>query len=157
VVVIGGSHILIGQAEIVEGEVHGYGALWFARVWGLSDHVVGVTIVAAGTSAPEFIISMVAALRGSYGVSAGNLIGSDIFNMFGVIGICGIVLQEPLAPPVTITAAVIPSVLSLSAVIAITIIFMATSSRISRLQGLVLVLIGVARWIMDFATGATPQ
>lgn len=157
VVVIGGSHVLIGEAEIVEGQVHGYGALWFARIWGLSDHVVGVTIVAAGTSAPEFVISMVAALRGSYGVSAGNLIGSDIFNMFGVIGICGVVLQEPLAPPVSITAAVIPSVLSLSAVIAITIVFMATRSRISRPEGLALVLIGVARWIMDFASGVTPH
>jgi len=154
VVVIGGSHFLIGEAEIIEGQVHGYGALWFAREWGLSDHVVGVTIVAAGTSAPEFIISMVAALRGSYGVSAGNLIGSDIFNMFGVIGLCGVILQEPIAAPVSITAAVIPSVLSLSVVIAITIVFLATGSRISRLEGLVLVLIGVARWIMDFASGA---
>jgi cation:H+ antiporter len=151
VVVVGGSHLLIGEAEIVNEEVTGFGALWFARMWGLSDHVVGVTIVAAGTSAPEFIISMVAALRGSYGVSAGNLIGSDIFNMFGVVGLVGIVLQEPLADPVTISPAVIPSVLSLSGVIVVTIVFLATGRGISRFEGLVLVLIGVGRWIMDFA------
>jgi cation:H+ antiporter len=154
VIVIGGSHLLIGHTEQVDGELQGFGALWFARIWGLSDHVVGVTIVAAGTSAPELVISLVAALRGSHGVSAGNLIGSDIFNMFGVVGLVGVVLQEPVSAPVSITPEVIPSVLSLSVVIVITIFFLATGRGISRKEGAMLVAIGVGRWIMDFAAGS---
>jgi len=149
--VIGGCHVLVGHAEEVEGQLLGHGALWFARLWDVPDYVVGVTIIAAGTSAPEFVVSLVAAARGAHGLSAGNLIGSDIFNMFGVVGLAGILLQEPMAPPVTLSAAVVPSLAALSAVVLLTLMMMRSGFRVTRIEGVVLVLIGCARWVMDFA------
>jgi cation:H+ antiporter len=148
--VVGGCHVLVGHAEVIDGVVKGHGALWFARVWDVPDYVIGVTIIAAGTSAPEFVVSLVAATRGAFGISAGNLIGSDIFNMFGVVGLSGLVLQPPLASPVTLSPSVVPGLAALSVVLLVTIAFMRSDLRISRLEGLWLVLIGAARWITDF-------
>jgi cation:H+ antiporter len=149
--VLVGCYVLVGRVEETERGIEGFGALWFARVWGVPDYVVGVTIVAAGTSAPEFIVSLVAALRGAYGLSAGNLIGSDIFNMLGVVGLAGTVLQRPLTTPVMLSPAVVPSLIALCAVVATTILFMRTGWRISRWEGALLILMGAARWTMDFA------
>ncbi len=69
--VIGGGHFLVEAAVAL------------ARTFGVSEWAIGVTIVAAGTSAPEFATSLVAVIRGRHGISAGNLIGSDIFNLLG--------------------------------------------------------------------------
>ena len=150
--VVGGCHLLVGHAEVADGMVKGFGALWFAKIWHVPDYVVGVTIVAAGTSAPEFVVSLVAALRGSFGISAGNLLGSDIFNMFGVVGLAGIIVQPPLAPAVAVSPLAIPSLLALCALVAITIFFMWTGNRVSRLEGAILLLIGIGRWIFDFTS-----
>lgn len=148
--VVGGCHLLVGSATVSGGSVTGHGALWFARMWGVPDYIIGVTIIAAGTSAPEFIVSLVAASRGSFGISAGNLLGSDIFNMFGVLGVSGVLIQQPIGPPVSVSPAVIPSLVALTGVVAISIFFMWTGRRVSRLEGLALILIGVGRWYMDF-------
>ena len=150
--VVGGCHLLVGHADVADGKVVGYGALWFARTYEVPDYVVGVTIIAAGTSAPELVVSMVAALRGAFGLSAGNLIGSDIFNMLGVVGVAGLILQPPLADRVMLSESAVWSLLAPSAVVFITIIFMRTHMRITRLEGLCLVAIGVVRWVADFAT-----
>ena len=151
VFMVGGCHFLVGHAGEVDGVVRGYGAIWFARMWDVPDYVVGVTVVAAGTSAPEFVVSVVAASRRAYALSIGNLLGSDIFNVFAVIGLSGIVLQEPLADPVTVSSAVIPSLAAFSVVVLVVILFMWTGRRISRFEGFLLVLIGAGRWIVDFA------
>jgi cation:H+ antiporter len=74
VAVVAGGHFLVESASAI------------ARAFNISDWVIGVTIVAAGTSAPELATSLVAALRGHEGMSIGNLIGSDIFNLLGVLG-----------------------------------------------------------------------
>lgn len=73
-----------------------FGASWFlegatdlAKMFGVSDHVIGVTVVAFGTSVPELVTSMVAAFRKQAGISIGNLIGSNIFNLLGVLGVTG--------------------------------------------------------------------
>jgi len=62
-----------------------------ARNFGLSEWVIGVTIVAAGTSAPELATSLVGVLRGRHGISIGNLIGSDLFNLLGVLGLAALI------------------------------------------------------------------
>lgn len=75
-----------------------FGAEWFvngavdiAKSFDLSDAVIGVTVVALGTSAPELVASLIAAYRKQSDLSIGNLIGSNIFNIFAVIGITAIV------------------------------------------------------------------
>jgi cation:H+ antiporter len=63
-----------------------------ARTFGVSEHLIGVTIVAVGTSLPELVTSLMAAIRKQSDISLGNLIGSNIFNILGIIGISAIVL-----------------------------------------------------------------
>lgn len=150
--VVGGCHLLVGHAELLDGELRGFGALWFARLWNVPDHIVGITIIAAGTSAPELVVSLVAAMRGAFGLSAGNLIGSDIFNFYGVIGLSGVLLQEPAAPPVVLSPALVTGVIAPIVIVFVTIIVMRTGLRITRREGALLIVLGLARWATDFAS-----
>jgi len=75
-------------------------AVSFARALGLSEMVIGLTIVAAGTSLPEVATSVVATLRGERDIAVGNVIGSNTFNILGVLGVSGMVAPAalPVAP-----------------------------------------------------------
>jgi cation:H+ antiporter len=70
-------------------------AAGLAREWGVSERVIGLTILAAGTSLPELATSVMAARKGSDGLALGNAIGSNVFNIAFVIGVCSIV--KPMA------------------------------------------------------------
>lgn len=67
------------------------GASAIAKRFGLSDLVIGLTIVAFGTSAPELVISLLSAAHGSAGLAIGNVVGSNIFNILGIIGITSLI------------------------------------------------------------------
>ncbi len=114
-----------------------------ARDLGVSEWVIGVTIVAAGTSAPELATSVVAALKGRGELGVGALIGSDIFNLFGVIGVSGLIAPMTVAPEAQV------SLYALSGMVLVVILFMRTSFRISRVEGLILFLIALGRWAWD--------
>lgn len=73
------------------------GAVDLARTLGLSEAVIGLTVVAVGTSLPELATSVVAALRGESDIALGNVVGSNIFNLLGILGVAGLV--QPLALP----------------------------------------------------------
>tara|TARA_B110000459_G_scaffold28382_1_gene28239 strand:+ start:3798 stop:4733 length:936 start_codon:yes stop_codon:yes gene_type:complete len=73
------------------------GAVAIASNFGVSEHVIGVTIVAFGTSVPELITSLVAAFKKHTDISVGNLIGSNIFNILGVVGITAMVKEIPVS------------------------------------------------------------
>ena len=62
-----------------------------ARAMGVSELVIGLTIVAAGTSLPEVATSIIATLRGERDIAVGNVVGSNIFNILGVLGVVGLV------------------------------------------------------------------
>ena len=84
--------IIIGLALLIKGaDILVEGASNLAKKYKVSELVIAMTIVAFGTSAPEFIISFTAALTGHPDISLGNIIGSNIFNMFVVLGITGLV------------------------------------------------------------------
>lgn len=76
------------------------GAVRLAQLAGLSERVIGLTIVAAGTSAPEVAASLVAAGRRHTDLALGNLIGSNIFNLLGILGVSGLVLPLRIAPEI---------------------------------------------------------
>lgn len=131
--VIASGHLL------VESAVH------LARLLGISEWVIGVTIVAAGTSAPEFATSLVAVLKGRHGVSAGNLIGSDLFNLLGVLGLAALIR------PLTVEASAVDSIIVLVGMVVLVVVFlMRTGWQISRWEGALLIGINVVRWILDF-------
>ena len=137
VFIVAGSHLLVGSATAV------------ARTFGISEWVIGVTIVAAGTSAPEFATSLTGVLRGRYGISAGNVIGSDIFNLLGVLGLAGLLCPVNVDPLARI------SLLALSAMVFVVLVFMGTGWNISRKEGLALVAIAAARWWFDLSAHAS--
>lgn len=70
----------------VGGEILVRGAVSLARVLGVTPAVIGLTVVAIGTSFPELVISITAALQGSPDISVGNVVGTNIFNLLGVLG-----------------------------------------------------------------------
>lgn len=73
------------------------GASGIARVFGVSDAAIGLTIVAIGTSLPELATSFMAAWRKSGDVALGNIIGSNIFNIAAILGITGLIVPMPIA------------------------------------------------------------
>lgn len=147
--VLAGSQILVG-ARSPDGA--GYGALWLATALGVPEYIIGVTIVAAGTSAPELVVSLTAARRGHGDIATGNLLGSTIFNVFAILGVAGIVAQPPLAPAIDVASDTAGALLAQCILLVLLIIFMLTERRLSRLEGSLLVLIGVAHWVVDFVT-----
>ena len=72
------------------------GAVVIARSWGVSEAVIGLTLVALGTSLPELVTALVAAYRGHSDVAVGGVIGSNIFNLLGIIGVSSIVGKIPV-------------------------------------------------------------
>lgn len=83
--------LVMGARWLVEG------AVALARDFGVSERVIGLTIVAAGTSLPEVATSIMAALRGERDIAIGNVIGSNIFNILGCLGLAGLVAGTGLA------------------------------------------------------------
>jgi cation:H+ antiporter len=73
------------------------GAVAVARLAGISERVIGLTIVAFGTSMPEMAASAVAAIRGHTDIAIANLIGSNIFNILGVLGVTALIRPMPIS------------------------------------------------------------
>ena len=78
-------------------------AVSFAKALGVSDLIIGLTIVAAGTSMPEVATSVMAAFKGERDIAVGNVVGSSTFNILGCLGLSGLVAGEPgLAVPASV-------------------------------------------------------
>lgn len=87
--------ILIGLAALVTGaDALVRGASSAAKAWGVSDAVIGLTVVAIGTSLPELAVCVVAAIRKQAGIVLGNVLGSNIFNALLILGTCLVI--EPI-------------------------------------------------------------
>lgn len=76
---------------IISSRLLVWGAVKMAHIWGVSDMVIGLTIVALGTSLPELASSVIAALKGEHDIALGNILGSNLFNTLAVVGIAGII------------------------------------------------------------------
>lgn len=90
-IVAGLAMLVLGSHWLVEG------AVAFARLFGVSELIIGLTIVAIGTSLPELATSVVAALRGERDIAVGNVVGSGIFNILAIAGIAAMVTPGGLA------------------------------------------------------------
>jgi cation:H+ antiporter len=119
--------LLFGADQLVDG------AIDIAEAFGVSQVVIGITLVAFGTSLPELAVSAVSAWKKEYGLAIGNIVGSNIFNMLAVIGVAAVI--QP--------AAVAPTVLSLHVfvMVAFTLVLYAMTydydgkSELSRIEG----------------------
>lgn len=89
-IVIGAVMIVVGSNLTVDA------AKAIAKIFGISDRIIGLTIVAFGTSLPELVTSVTAARKGKTDIAIGNIVGSNIFNILFVLGISGLVSPSPI-------------------------------------------------------------
>jgi cation:H+ antiporter len=118
--------IIVGAELLVEGAVEG------ARSLGVSDAVVGLTVVAIGTSAPELVTTIVSTLRGDRAIAIGNLLGSSVYNIALVLGVT--ILAAPSGIPIPDEVVGGDLLLLAAAAIACIPAFVA-GQRISRIEG----------------------
>ncbi|HNR77003.1 MAG TPA: calcium/sodium antiporter [Parvularculaceae bacterium] len=122
---LGGLALLIVGAKYLVS-----GAISLASDLGVSETIIGLTIVAVGTSLPELVTSVMAALRGKSALALGNVVGSNIYNILGILGVTALI--QPVAAPVSIVA--FDNWVMLGATLAM-ILFATTQSRLTRLEG----------------------
>lgn len=136
ILVLGLVLILVGANMLTDGSAS------LAKRWGVSDLVIGLTVVAFGTSTPELVISVVSAAQGSAGLAIGNIIGGNIFNILGIIGITALV--SPLAVGKGLLTKDIPLVVLSSVVILAMgngpLLDGSASAILTRIDGIVLLL-----------------
>jgi cation:H+ antiporter len=120
-----------------------WGAVEIAHGLGVSDLIIGLTIVAVGTSLPELASSIVAARKGEHDLALGNIIGSNLFNTLAVVGIAGAIHPLSVGPEVFTRDIMTMSVLTLSLFV-LGRGFGGRPGRISRIDGTLLVLAYVA-------------
>lgn len=126
--------VAIGLAMLIGGSILFVdSARTIASGLGVSDLVIGLTIVAAGTSLPELATSVVAAYRKSPDIAVGNIIGSNIFNILGILGVSALVTPQAVSRQSLVLD--IPVMIGLSILVWI---LMATGRRVSRAEGAVL-------------------
>lgn len=122
---LGGLTLLIFGADLLVK-----GAITMAQLAGLSETVIGLTIVAVGTSLPELVASLAAALKGRSDVAVGNIVGSNIYNILGILGLTALI------QPVTIPADMIWRDWAAMALSALVLVFVAQRfGRFGRLLG----------------------
>lgn len=125
--VIGGlALLLLGSRWLVSSAVS------IAQQFKVSEAVIGLTVIAVGTSLPEIVTSIIAALRGKGDIAVGNVVGSNIFNLLGVLGLAGIIAPDGVAVPPATLSLDLP-VMLLTALACLPIFF--TDSLISRQEG----------------------
>lgn len=126
--------LVIGFAMLIKGaDWFVEGAAGIASKFGIPQLVVGLTIVAMGTSAPEAAVSITAALDGNAGITVGNIVGSNILNILIILGITAVIV------PVAIQKSTLK--IEIPYMIIITLIFMymgISSSHITRIEGVIL-------------------
>ena len=108
------------------------GAIEIAKLTGLSETVIGLTIVAVGTSLPELATSVVAAIKGERDIAIGNVVGSNIFNILLIMGVA------PLITPLTGANIQPMDLIALLATTFLLIPFMITGFRLNRAEGVIL-------------------
>ena len=115
-----------------------WGAIEIAHVLDVSDLIIGLTVVAVGTSLPELAVSVVAALKGEHDLAFGNIIGSNMFNLLAVVGVAASISPTGIDPKV------LP--LHLPVMVGLTLVIFAIAynfggrSRVFRVEGFLLLM-----------------
>ncbi|WP_298735064.1 calcium/sodium antiporter [uncultured Psychrobacter sp.] len=127
-----------------------WGAVELATFWGLSELIIGLTIVAVGTSLPELVASLSAARKGEHDMALGNIIGSNIFNTLAVVGLAALI--APITPNAIILSRDILAMGLLTILLFVMCLFAFNSKRsFGRSSGATLVLffVGYTMWLIQ--------
>ena len=133
-------HLLLGAAVTVATEL------------GLSERIIGLTIIAVSTSLPELATSLIAAFRGQREIAVGNVIGSNVFNLLGVLGLTALVAPAPLSVSPNALAFDLPVMLGVAA-LCLPVFY--TGYRVTRAEGLLFLGLYLAYGlhVVSFTTG----
>ena len=127
-----------------------WGAVEIAQIFGVSDMIIGLTIIAVGTSLPELASSVIAARKGEHDIALGNVLGSNLFNTLAVVGIAGSIHPFAVEPETLSRDMVVMGALTISLFL-IGYGFRGRQGRVNRLEGaaLLLVYIGYTAWLIS--------
>ena len=135
------------------------GASGIARRFGLSEFVIGLTIVGMGTSAPEMVVSFIGAFQGNADIAIGNVVGSNIMNTLLILGLTAIILPMAVTPsnrkrdiPVNILITVLLIVLGLEYTL-----FRAGTDGLSHMDGAILLVVFITYMWLCFKTGKVDE
>ncbi|CAM3865426.1 calcium/sodium antiporter [Alkalicoccus chagannorensis] len=120
---------------VAGGEALVRGAIGAAEAFGMSSTLAGLTIAAVGTSLPELAASLIAAWRKETDMAVGNLVGSNIFNIFFVLGVSAVIT------PLPVQRYLVSDIVLLLAVSGLLLLFTMTGRRLSRKEGILLALV----------------
>ncbi len=140
--------ILLGLAGlIIGGNLVVDNAVSIAADLGVSDRVIGLTIVALGTSLPELSTSVVAAMKGKADIAVGNVVGSNIFNIFFVLAITAIINPLPFKPAMNIDLIV----MSIASLLLFITMFTGVKRKIDRWEAVIFLIIYFCYsvWLLD--------
>ena len=133
-------HLLLGAAVVVATDL------------GFSERVIGLTVVAVGTSLPELATSLIAALRGQRDIAVGNVIGANLFNLLGVLGLTALIAPTPLSVSPNALDFDLPVMLGVAA-LCLPVFY--SGYRVTRAEGLLLLCLYLAYGlhVVSFTTG----
>ncbi len=139
---------------IVSSRLLVWGAVEIAQAFGVSDLIIGLTIVAVGTSLPELASSIIAARKGEHDIALGNILGSNLFNTLAVVGIAGMIHPMAVEPEILTRDVMMMAVLTVSL-----FIFgygFRSMGRINRIEALILLAayIGYTTYLITTVFGA---
>lgn len=133
VLIISGLILVIGGGQAVV-----YGARAAAQAFEMSETLIGLTIVAVGTSLPELVTSVVASQKGEAGLAVGNVVGSNIFNILFILGISSVI------HPIGVNAASVYDMVILTGISILICLFLMKGKVINRIEGIIMLLIYIA-------------
>lgn len=125
-----------------------WGAVELATLWGMSELLIGLTIVAIGTSLPELVASVAAARRGEHDMALGNVIGSNLFNTLGVVGLAA-VIQPMNVEPQILSRDMLMVGLATILLFILSIVAFKNKGQLRYMSGIILVLsfVGYSVWL----------
>ena len=125
--------LIVGFALLVKGaDLFVDGASGIAKKFGISELIIGLTIVAMGTSAPEAAVSIAAAAKGSAGISIGNVIGSNIMNIFIILGVVAAIV------PLKIERSTVRYEMPFTIIVTVLFVMMGKDGLLTRMDGAIL-------------------
>ena len=125
--------LIVGFALLVKGaDLFVDGASGIAKKFGISELIIGLTIVAMGTSAPEAAVSIAAAAKGSAGISIGNVIGSNIMNIFIILGVVAAIV------PLKIERSTVRYEMPFTIIVTVLFVLLGRDGQVSRVDGAIL-------------------
>jgi len=147
---VAGLVLLVASSRILV-----WGAVSIAQALDVSDLIIGLTIVALGTSLPELAASVMAARKGEHDIAIGNVVGSNMFNLLAVVGIAGLIAPMPVLSPDVMTRDW-PVMLALTVVLFVMAYGFRGEGRINRIEGTLLLIVFAAynTWLVTTVVAA---